>query len=80
MANNNLEFIKKDITYILQLNKQIQYHNKKDVKRAHDMVLEKNLLKTTLGQKYVARLEQIIDGTEDSYACVLCGKELDNST
>lgn len=80
MANNNLEFIKKDITYILQLNKQIQYHNKNDVKRAHNMVLEKKLFKTALGQKYVSRLKQIIYGTENSYACVLCGKDLDNST
>lgn len=80
MANNNLEFIKKDITYILQLNNQIQYHNKKDVKRAHDMVIDKQLFKTVLGQKYLVRLEQIIDGTENSYSCVLCGKDLDNST
>lgn len=80
MANNNLKFIKKDITYILQLNNQIQYHNKKEVKRAHDMVIEKQLFKTVLGQKYLVRLEQIIDGTENSYSCVLCGKDLDNST
>lgn len=77
---NNIEFLKKDITYILQLNKQIQYHNKNDVERAHNLVLEKKLFKTALGQKYVTRLEQIIDETEFSYACVLCGKDLDNST
>ncbi len=80
MANNNLAFVKKDITYILQLNKQIQYHNKNDVKRAHDMAIEKQLFRTVLGQKYLVRLEQIINGTENSYACVLCGKDLDNST
>ncbi|MBD5522454.1 MAG: PrsW family intramembrane metalloprotease [Lachnospiraceae bacterium] len=44
------------------------------------MVLEKKLFKTALGKKYVTRLEQIIYGTEDSYSCVLCGKDLDNST
>lgn len=80
MVNNSLEFIKKDITYILQLNKQIQYSNKNDVKRAHNMILDKNLFNTALGQKYVARLEHIIDGTENSYTCVLCGRDLDNST
>ncbi|MBD5445293.1 MAG: PrsW family intramembrane metalloprotease [Lachnospiraceae bacterium] len=44
------------------------------------MVIEKQLFKTVLGQKYLVRLEQIIDGTENSYSCVLCGKDLDNST
>lgn len=80
MAGNNQEFLKKDLVYILQLNSQIQYDNKLNVQQAHDMVMQKKLFKTVLGQKYVKRLEQLINGTDALHKCVLCGNDLDNAT
>ena len=79
MSDNNRELMKKDLAYILQLNKKINYDNITEVKKARNMVLQKNLFKTPLGQKYIRRLEQISSGiTSDK--CVLCGNDLDNSS
>lgn len=78
MPDNNQKFLKKDIVYILQLNSQIQYDDKYNVQKAHDMALRKQLFKTVLGQKYLMRLEQVISGTDTSNKCTLCKNELDN--
>lgn len=80
MADNNQELIKKDLTYIIQLNTKTNYKNSAEVQRTHNFALQKNLFKTTLGQRYMKRLEQIIDGTATSNNCVLCNKVLDNSS
>ena len=80
MSDGSKQFLKQDLVYILQLNSQIQYDNKHNVKQAHDMVLKKHLFKSVLGQKYTMRLEQIINGTDSSNKCALCKNSLDNPT
>lgn len=77
---DNKELIKKDLVFILRLNAAIHYDNPAEVKRVYDMVLQKKLFKTALGQKYVKRLEQMISKTAVSHDCVLCRDDLDNSS
>lgn len=78
--DNNKDLIKKDLGYILQLNAKLHYDNPAEVQKTHDKVLQKNLFKTDLGQKYVKRLEDIINGATGSNQCVLCRNGLDNPT
>lgn len=80
MSDGSKQFLKQDLVYILQLNSQIQYDNKHNVKQAHDMIVKKQLFKSVLGQKYTMRLEQIINGTDSSTKCALCKNSLDNPT
>ena len=95
MTDNSREFIKKDLSYIIQLNSQVNYGNKNSVRQAYNMILKQKLFKTALGQKYIKRLEQILNKEkslqgntlpkDSSHAnplnkCVLCGKDLDNKS
>lgn len=80
MTENNQELIKKDLIYILQLNTKTNYKNPAEVQRTRNYALQKNLFRTTLGQRYMKRLEQLIDGVSASNNCFLCNNALDNSS
>lgn len=72
------ELLKKELSYILQLNAKTRYESQKNVQTMHDMVVQKNLFQTTLGQKYVSRLAARASGHDASTQCVLCKNTLDN--
>lgn len=80
MVENNQELIKKDLVYILQLNTKTNYKNPAEVQKIRNYALQRNLFKTTLGQRYMKRLEMLISGVSASNNCVLCNKALDNSS
>ena len=78
MADNDKELIKRDLSLILQLNAKLHYNNKEELKMTYNMLQQKNAFKTALGQKYLRRLAQIVNGINTSQQCILCGNNLDN--
>ena len=79
MTDESKELIKKDLITILQINARLHYDNQEEVKRIRNLVLQKDMLKTSWGNRYIKRLEQVIDGTT-SDKCFLCNCSLDNET
>lgn len=78
MSDNNRELLRKDLTNVLRLNEKIDYDNLEEVQKVYNMVIQKNLFKTALGQKYIKRLEQIINKTDQFDQCLLCKNDQDN--
>lgn len=70
----------KDLPIILKLNSKIRYSNPKDVQTTYEWAVKGEKLKTPLGQKYMKRLGQIMDGTDLFAGCLICEKDLDNDS
>lgn len=70
----------KDLPIILKLNSKIRYSNPKDVQTTYEWAVKGEKLKTALGQRYIKRLQQIIDGTDLFAGCLICEKDLDNDS
>lgn len=74
------DLLKKDLIMIAQLNAKIHYDKKDEVKKVHGIILQKNILKTSIGNKYIKRLEQILDGESTQSKCCICENDLDNNS
>lgn len=66
--------LKKDLGLIIKLNSRLHYDNIEEVKKVYHTLVEKNMFVSSLGQRYLKKLELIIQGT-DNVTCLLCGKE-----
>lgn len=71
---------KNELRIILQLNDKIRYNNPKDVQTAYNWAIKEQRLKKALGQRYIKRLKQIMDGTDLFAGCLICEKDLDNDS
>lgn len=69
------DLIKKDLCLITQIDNKLHYNDILTVQKIYDAVTQKGMFKTSLGKRYVNKLEQIINGT-DAVKCILCGKSL----
>lgn len=67
------ELMKQDIIMVTKISLQIDYLNRTQVKEIYDMLMERNILKTSIGSKYLKRLEMIFHGEEPEHTCVICG-------
>lgn len=65
--------LKKDLMLILKLNSKLHYDDITEVKKVHNVIKQKNMFETSVGQRYIRRLEQIIQG-ESTDKCLFCGK------
>lgn len=74
------EQIKKDLTAIMKLDSQIDYSQKAAVEKYHKLLVQKNLLTTAVGKRYLKKLEQIINGEADYNKCLFCTKETQHNT
>lgn len=70
----DLSLLKKDLSVILHLNKKINYQDKNQVQDIHNAVLQKQLFQTSLGEKFITRLEYILMDAPN-HKCLLCEKE-----
>ena len=69
------ELMKQDIIMVTKISLQIDYLNRTQVKEIYDKLIERKILKTSIGSKYLKRLEMIIHGEEPEHVCVICGQE-----
>lgn len=69
------EQMKQDIIMITKISLQIDYLNKTQVKEIYDKLIDRKILKTSIGNKYLKRLEMIDHGKEPEHTCVICGQE-----
>lgn len=74
------ELIRKDLAIILKLDSQIDYSQKMTVEKYYKDIMAKGLLTTPLGQRYMRRLEQIIDGEASYNKCLFCNSQTQGNT
>lgn len=73
----NISQVKKDLGLILHLNSKLDYSNTNQVQDVHNGALQKQLFQSSLGQKFITKLEYILMGSDDR-SCIFCGKPSDN--
>lgn len=61
------------IMLIAKLNGKIHFNDMSEVKKVRDMVLQKEMDKSAIGQKFIVRLEGMMQGQNDG-KCLFCGK------
>lgn len=69
----NKEALKQDLELVIKLNGQLDYSNISSVKELCASIGEQKLLNTSAGQKYIKKLKQILEGSDDN-SCIFCGK------
>ena len=69
------ELMKQDIIMVTKISLQIDYLNRKQVKEIYDKLMERKILKTSIGSKYLKRLEMIVHGEDADHICVICEQE-----
>lgn len=74
------ELIRKDLTIILKLDSQIDYSQKMIVEKYYKDIMAKGLFTTPLGQRYMRRLEQIINGEASYSKCLFCNSQTQGNT
>lgn len=72
MAEDKM-LVKKDLALILKINQKLSYDNISAVQKVHDTLLQKQLFHSSLGKRYINKLERVIQG-EDTDKCLFCGK------
>ncbi|MCI5586869.1 MAG: hypothetical protein MR384_03155 [Lachnospiraceae bacterium] len=76
MADNK-EFMKKDLSLIIQIDNKMHYNDISQVQKIRDTIISKNVFKTNLGKRYVNKLEQIIQ-RQNTNKCLFCGNNITN--
>ncbi len=71
--------IKKDIIKIVKINERIHYNNPVEVKKIHNALMQQRMFSTSMGKRYVKKLEQILSGNDD-FKCLFCGSEVREKT
>ena len=66
--------LKKDLGLIIRLNSKLHYNNIEEVKKIYQTLVEKNMFVSSLGQRYLKKLELIIQGKNNN-TCLFCGKQ-----
>lgn len=69
------ELMKRDIIMVTKISLKIDYLNRTQVKEIYDKLKERKILKTSIGSKYLKRLEMIVHGEEPEHNCVICWQE-----
>lgn len=72
MADDKV-LLKKDLALIIKLNSKLHYDNIDEVQKIYQTLVEKNMFVSSLGQRYLKKLEVIIQGANNN-TCLLCGK------
>lgn len=75
MMESDKELMKNDIIMVTKISLQIDYSNKPKVKEIYDALTERKILKTSIGNNYLKRLEKLYHGEEPEHTCVICGQE-----
>jgi energy-coupling factor transporter transmembrane protein EcfT len=66
--------LKKDLALILKLNSKLHYDDIAKIQKIRDEIIQHNLLTTSLGKRYLKKLEQILQET-NAYSCLFCGTQ-----
>ncbi|CRZ35085.1 hypothetical protein DFR55_12915 [Herbinix hemicellulosilytica] len=69
------EQMKNDIIMITKISLQIDYSNRTKVKEIYDALTDRKILKTSIGNNYLKRLEKLYHGENTDHKCVICGQE-----
>lgn len=69
------EQMKNDIIMVTKISLQIDYSNTLKVKEIYDALTERKILKTSIGNDYLKRLDKLYHGEEPEHICVICGLE-----
>ena len=64
--------IKKDLVLILKLDSKLNYEDIGEVKQVHAAAVNRKLFSTSVGQRYLNKLNQIINGIGKE-ECLFCG-------
>ena len=75
MMESDKELMKNDIIMVTKISLQIDYSNRTKVKEIYDALTEREILKTSIGNNYLKRLEKIYHGEEPNHTCVICDQE-----
>jgi len=79
MGIQESELQKRDIKMIVKMSQKMDYGNPEEVKRLHDVVIQKKVFQTEFGENFIQRLGLIATGGENPATCVLCGKKTDGN-
>lgn len=79
MMESDKELMKNDIIMVTKISLQIDYSNRTKVKEIYDALTEREILKTSIGNNYLKRLEKIYHGEEPNHTCVICDQESGNN-
>ncbi len=63
------------IIQIAKLNGKIHFDDASEVKKVRDMVLQREMNQSAIGQKFIVRLENILGGQMDG-KCLFCGSDV----
>lgn len=66
--------LKKDLALVLKINAKLRYDNITKVKQIYQILVDKNMLRTSIGQRYLKKLESIIQGNVTN-KCLICSKQ-----
>jgi len=66
--------LKKDLGLVIKLNSKLHYNNIEEVKKIYQTLVEKKMFVSSLGQRYLKKLELIIQGKNNN-TCLFCGKQ-----
>jgi hypothetical protein len=72
--NEDKALLKKDLILVLKLNSKFNYGNIEEVQKIYDALTKQDILTTSVGKRYLAKLKQILNGT-DSYSCMFCNAQ-----
>ena len=75
--DNEKALMKKDLALILKIDSKMNYNDIENVKKIHDVIIEREMFHTALGTRYIKKLEQIIKEAPND-KCLFCGKQIDN--
>ena len=71
--------LKKDLGLIIKLNSKLHYDNLEEVKKIYQTLMSKNMFSTSVGQRYLKKLELIIQG-KNTATCIFCGKQCNSKS
>lgn len=66
--------LKKDLALILKIDTKLHYDNIAEVKKVYQTLADKKMFGTSIGQRYLKKLESVIQGN-DTDKCIFCGKQ-----
>lgn len=65
------------IMFIVRLNSKIHFDDLAEVNNVYELAQQREMQQTTIGQKFLRRLESMMQGQQDGQ-CLFCGKEVHN--
>ena len=66
MIESDKELMKNDVIMVTKISLQIDYSNRTKVKEIYEALTERKILKTSIGNNYLKRLEKLYHGKERS--------------